>query len=43
MTAGYQAAAEVWGQYPTAITALQVSAFARPDVLVEIDALAVVP
>jgi enamine deaminase RidA (YjgF/YER057c/UK114 family) len=43
VTAGYQAAAEVWGQHPTAITVLQVSAFARPDVLVEIDALAVVP
>jgi len=42
-TAGYQAAAEVWGQHPTAITVLQVSAFARPDVLVDIDALAVVP
>jgi 2-iminobutanoate/2-iminopropanoate deaminase len=43
VTAGYQAAAEVWGQHPTAITVLQVSAFARPEVLVEIDALAVVP
>jgi len=43
VTAGYQAAAEVWGQHPTAITVLQVSAFARPDVLVEIDVLAVVP
>ena len=31
------------GQYPTTITVLQVSAFARPEVLVEIDALAVVP
>ena len=43
VTAGYQAAAEARGQHPTAITVLQVSAFARPDVLVEIDALAVVP
>ena len=42
VTAGYQAAAEVWGQYPTAITVLQVPGFARPDALVEIDALAVV-
>jgi 2-iminobutanoate/2-iminopropanoate deaminase len=42
-TTGYRAAAEVWGQHPTAITVLQVSAFARPDVLVEVDALAVVP
>lgn len=42
-TAGYQAAGEAWGQHPTTITVLQVSAFARPDALVEIDALAVVP
>jgi len=41
VTAGYQAAAEVWGQNPTAITVLQVAGFARPEVLVEIDALAV--
>jgi 2-iminobutanoate/2-iminopropanoate deaminase len=43
VTAGYQAAAEVWGPHPTAITVLQVPGFARPEVLVEIDALAVVP
>lgn len=43
VTAGYQAAAEVWGAHPTAITVLQVAGFARPEVLVEIDALAVVP
>jgi 2-iminobutanoate/2-iminopropanoate deaminase len=43
VTAGYQAAADVWGQHPTAITVVQVAGFARPDVLVEIDALAVVP
>jgi len=41
VTAGYQAAAEVWGQNPTAITVLQVAGFARPEALVEIDALAV--
>lgn len=40
--AGYAAAAEVWGPVPTAITVLQVG-FARPGVLVEIDALAQVP
>lgn len=39
---GYAAAAEVWGQVPTAITVLQVGS-ARPGVLVEIDALAQVP
>jgi len=43
VTAGYQAAGEVWGAQPTAITVLQVPGFARPDVLVEIDAVAVLP
>ena len=43
VTAGYEAAAEVWGAHPTAITVLQVAGFARPEVLVEVDALAVVP
>lgn len=43
VTAGYQAAAKVWGAHPTAITVLQVAGFARPEVLVEIDALAFVP
>jgi 2-iminobutanoate/2-iminopropanoate deaminase len=42
-TAGYAAAADVWGNHPTAITVVQVAGFARPDVLVEIDALAVIP
>jgi enamine deaminase RidA (YjgF/YER057c/UK114 family) len=40
---GFAAAQEVWGPYPTAITVLQVAALGRPDVLVEIDALAQVP
>ncbi len=40
---GYQAAATVWGDHPTAITVLQVVGFARPDALVEIDALAAIP
>jgi enamine deaminase RidA (YjgF/YER057c/UK114 family) len=43
VAAGYEAAGEVWGDHPTAITVLQVAGFARPDVLVEIDAVAVVP
>jgi 2-iminobutanoate/2-iminopropanoate deaminase len=43
VTAGYQAASTVWGQHPTAITVLQVAGLARPDALVEIDALAVLP
>lgn len=42
-TAGYAAAAEVWGPHPTAITVVQVAGFARPEVMVEIDALAVIP
>jgi 2-iminobutanoate/2-iminopropanoate deaminase len=43
VAAGYQAAGEVWGPHPTAITVLQVAGFARPEALVEVDALAVVP
>lgn len=40
---GLAAAQEVWGPHPTAITVVQVASFARPGVLVEIDALAQVP
>lgn len=40
---GYASAFEVWGANPAAITVLQVPSFARPGVLVEIEALAVVP
>ena len=40
---GYAAAQEVWGQHATAISVLQVAGLARPDCLVEIDALAQVP
>jgi 2-iminobutanoate/2-iminopropanoate deaminase len=43
VTAGYQAAAAVWGQHPTAITVLQVAGLARPDALVEVEALTVLP
>jgi enamine deaminase RidA (YjgF/YER057c/UK114 family) len=43
VAAGYQAAATVWGDHPTAITVVQVAGFARPDALVEIDALAAIP
>jgi 2-iminobutanoate/2-iminopropanoate deaminase len=43
VTAGYQAAATVWGDHPTAITVLQGVGLARPGALVEIDALAAVP
>lgn len=41
--AGYASAFEVWGANPTAITVLQVPGFSRPGVLVEIEALAVIP
>ena len=40
---GYEAAQEVWGPNPTAITVLQVPAFANPDFLVEIEAMAFKP
>lgn len=39
----YAASQRVWGDQPTAITVLLVPGFARPGVLVEIDALAQVP
>lgn len=41
--AGYASAFEVWGANPTAVTVLTVHSFARPGVLVEIEALALVP
>jgi len=41
--AGYAASLSVWGPYPTAITVVQVPAFANPDFLVEIDAIAALP
>lgn len=41
--AGYTSAFEVWGVNPTAVTVLTVHSFARPGVLVEIEALAFVP
>lgn len=37
---GYRASQEVWGDNPTAITVLQVPAFANPAFLVEIEAMA---
>lgn len=41
--AGYASAFEVWGANPTAVTVLNVHSFARPGVLVEIEAMAIVP
>ncbi|MFT4157656.1 MAG: RidA family protein [Microbacterium sp.] len=40
---GYASAFEVWGVHPAAVTVLTVHSFARPGVLVEIEALALVP
>lgn len=38
---GFAASASVWGTHPTAITGFKVAALARPDALVEIEAVAV--
>jgi enamine deaminase RidA (YjgF/YER057c/UK114 family) len=38
----FGAVAGVWGPHPTAVTVLRVAGLARPDALVEIDAIAVV-
>jgi len=43
VNAGYAASREVWGDRPTAITVLRVAGIGRPDALVEIDAIAVIP
>jgi len=40
---GFAAAMKVWGSQPTAVTVQFVRALARPDCLVEIDAIAAVP
>ena len=39
----FGATPEAWGPHPTAITVLRVAGFARPDALVEIDAIAALP
>lgn len=41
--AAFAAGAAAWGQHPTAITVLRVASPARPDALIEVDAIAVVP
>lgn len=43
VNAGFRALSEAWGQHPTAITVIAVPGFARPGVLVEIEAMAFVP
>ncbi len=40
---GFAAAQQVWGPHPTAITVLRVVGFARPEALVEIEAIAALP
>lgn len=42
VTEGFAASQKVWGNQPTAITVQFVRALGRPDVLVEIDAIAAV-
>jgi 2-iminobutanoate/2-iminopropanoate deaminase len=39
---GFAASASVWGAHPTAITGFTVAGLARPDALVEIEAIAVI-
>jgi 2-iminobutanoate/2-iminopropanoate deaminase len=39
---GFAASASVWGMHPTAITGFTVAGLARPDALVEIEAVAVI-
>ena len=43
INAGFAASQSVWGTHATAITVLVVPAFADPDKLVEIDAIAALP
>jgi 2-iminobutanoate/2-iminopropanoate deaminase len=43
LDAGVAATAATWGRHPTAISVIRVAAIARPDALVEIDAVARVP
>lgn len=40
---GFGAAMPIWGQNPTAVTVIHVASFARPGVLVEIEAIASLP
>ncbi|MGE5762740.1 MAG: RidA family protein [Mycobacterium leprae] len=39
--AGFAASRQVWGDHPTAVTVVYVAVLARPDALVEVEALAV--
>jgi enamine deaminase RidA (YjgF/YER057c/UK114 family) len=43
LAAGFAASRESWGDRPTAISVLRVAGFARPEALVEIDAIASLP
>lgn len=43
VNAGYAATVEVWGSQPTAITGVRVTGLARPEALVEVEAIAVLP
>jgi 2-iminobutanoate/2-iminopropanoate deaminase len=43
LEAGFAASRDSWGEQPTTITVLRVAGLARPEALVEIDAIAVAP
>lgn len=43
INAAFGESAKVWGDHPTAITVVRVAGLARPDALVEIDAVAALP
>jgi enamine deaminase RidA (YjgF/YER057c/UK114 family) len=43
LAAGFAASRGSWGNRPTAITVLRVAGLARPEALVEIDAIAILP
>lgn len=40
---GFGAALPIWGRHATAVSVIQVASFARPGVLVEIEAIAALP
>ena len=42
LQAAYTAAIEVWGSHPTTLSMLQVAGLARPEALIELDAVAVI-
>jgi enamine deaminase RidA (YjgF/YER057c/UK114 family) len=43
LMAGFAASRDAWGDQPTAVTVVRVAGLARPEALVEIDAIAILP